>query len=83
MCDNISTKRAALAVFPSDTLRNDKPLQTCKEEPKDSRPRLDSHVLDETTRYSKSWLVKITQDVTIAPRCRHVVTAKLDLEKGK
>jgi len=68
VCDNTSTKRAALTVFPSDTPENDKPLQTCKEEPKDSRPRLDSHALDETTRYSKSWLVKIRQDVTIAPR---------------
>jgi hypothetical protein len=65
------------------TPKNGKPLQTYKEEPKGSRPRLDSHALDETTRCSKSCLVKITQDVTIAPRCRHVVTAKLDLEKGK
>jgi len=83
VCDNISTKHAALTVFPSDTPENDKPLQTCKEEPKASRPRLDSHALDEITRYSKLWLVKTAQDVTIAPRCRHVVTAKLDLEKGK
>ena len=83
VCDNISTKHAALTVFPSDMPENDKPLQTCTEEPKVSRPRLDSHALDETTRYSKSWLVKTAQDVTIAPRCRHVVTAKLDLEKWK
>jgi hypothetical protein len=67
-CDNISAKHAALTAFPSDTPKNDKPLQTCKEEPKVSRPRLDSHALHETTWYSKSWLVKITQDVTIAPR---------------
>jgi len=83
VCYNTSTKHAALTVFPSDTPENDKPLQTCKEEPKVSTPRLESHALNETTRYSKSWLVKTAQDVTIAPRCRHVVTAKLDLEKGK
>jgi len=78
VCNSISTKRAALSVFPTDTRENDKLLQTCKEEQKGSRPRLDSHALDETTHYCKSWLVKIAQDVTIAPRCRHVITAKLD-----
>ena len=60
VCDNTSTKRAALTVFPSDTPKNDKPLRTCKEEPKGSRLRLGGHALDETTRYSKSRLVKIT-----------------------
>ena len=83
MCDNISTKHAALTVFPSNTPEKEKPLQTCKEEPKAIRPRLDSHALNETARYSKSWLVKRAQDVTIAPRFRHVVTTKLDLAKGK
>jgi len=58
MCDNISAKHAGLAVFASDTPENDKPLQTCKEEPKARRPRLDSQAIDKTTRYSKSWLVK-------------------------
>ena len=82
-CDNISTKHGALTVFPSDTQEKEKPLQTCKEEPKASRLRLDSHALNKTTRYSKSWLVKTAQDVTIAPRFRHVVTAKLDLGKRK
>jgi len=83
MCDNISTKHAALTVFPSDTAEKVKPLQTSKEEPKASRPRLDSHASNETTRHSRSWLVKTAQEVTIAPRCRYVVTAKLDLGKGK
>jgi len=82
VCDNISTKHAALTVFPSDTPEKGKPLQTSKEEPKASRPRLDSHALNETTRH-RSWLVKTAQEVIIAPRCRHVVTAKLDLGKGK
>jgi len=82
VCDNISTKHAALTVFPSDTAEKVKLLQTSKE-PKASRPRLDSHALNETTRHSRSWLVKTAQEVTIAPRCRHVVTAKLDLGKGK
>ena len=83
VCDNISTKHAAWTVFPSDTPEKGKPLQTSKEEPKASRPRLDSHALNETTRHSRSWLVKTAQEVTIAPRCQHVVTAKLDLGKGK
>jgi hypothetical protein len=78
----ISTKHADLIMFPSDTPENDKQLQTSKE-PSPSRPRLDSHALKETTRYGKSWLVKTAQEVTIAPCCRHVVTAKLDLGKGK
>jgi hypothetical protein len=83
VCDNRTTKHTALTVFPSDTPEDDKPLQTCKEEPKGSRPRLDSHALDETTQYSKAWFVKTAQDVTMAPRCRHVVTPKLNLGKGK
>jgi len=83
VCDNISMKHAALTVFPSDTAEKVKPPQTSKEEPKDSRPRLDSHASNETTRHSRSWLVKTAQEITIAPRCQHVVTAKLDLGKGK
>jgi hypothetical protein len=83
VCDNISTNQAPLAVFPSDMPENDKIFQTYKEEPKVSRPRLDSHSLDESPRYSKAWLVKTAQDIYIALRCRHVVTAKLNVKKGK
>ena len=82
-CDNISTRHAALTVFPSDARAKEKPLQAGKEETKASRPKLNSHASNESTQYSRSWLVKTTQEVTIAPRCRHVVTAKLDLGKGK
>jgi hypothetical protein len=82
-CDNVANKPAALTVFPRDTPESEKPLQSLKEEPKRKRPGLDSQASDKTTRYSKSRLVKMAQDVTIAPRCRHVVAAKLDLEKGR
>jgi len=46
---NISTKRTALNVFPSDTPENNKLLQTCKKEPNNSRTRLDSHALYDRT----------------------------------
>ena len=82
-CNNRSTKHAVLTVFPNDTTEKVKPLRTRREEPKARRPRLDSHASNETTRHSRSWLVKTAQEVTIAPRCRHVVTSKLDLGKGK
>jgi hypothetical protein len=82
-CDNVANKLAALTVFPKDTPESEKPLQSLKEEPKGKRSGLDSQALDETTRYSKSWLVKTAQDVTIAPRCRRVVTAKVDMKKGR
>jgi hypothetical protein len=39
--------------------------------------------MDKSTQNSKTWLVKVAQDVTIAPRRRHMVTVKLDLEKRK
>jgi len=39
--------------------------------------------MDKSAQNSKTWLVKLAQDVTISPRCRHVVTVKLDLEKRK
>jgi len=42
VCDNISTKHAALTVFPSHTPEKRKPLQTSKEESKASRPRLEA-----------------------------------------
>jgi hypothetical protein len=79
--DNVANKPAVLTVFPRDTPESEKPLQSLKEEPKRKRPGQDSQALAKTTRYSKSRLVKTALDATIAPRCRHVVTAKLDLEK--
>jgi hypothetical protein len=82
-CDNVANKPATVTVFPRDTPDSEKALKSLKEEPKGKRRGLDSQALEETARYCKSWLVKTAQDVTIAPRCRHVVTAKLDLEKGR
>jgi hypothetical protein len=81
MCVIILPQNTALTKFPSNTPENDKLSQTCEEDPKVGRPRLDNHALDKTTRYSKAWLVKTAQDVTIAPRFRQVVTAMLDFEE--
>jgi hypothetical protein len=82
-CDNVANKTAVLIVFSTDTPESEKTLQSLKEEAKGKSTGLDSQALDETTRCSKSWLVKTVQDVNIAPRCRHVVTDKLDLKKGR
>jgi len=76
-----STKHAAPTMFPKDKLESDKPLQMRKEETSSSVHSLDNPPLDKSTQNSKSWLVKLAQEVTIAPRCRRVVTAKLVLEK--
>jgi hypothetical protein len=82
-CDNVANKPAVLTVFPRGTPESEKFLQSLNEEPKRKRPGLDSQALPETTRYSKSRLVKTAQDVTIVPRCRHFGTAKLDLKIGR
>jgi hypothetical protein len=76
-------------IYPQNTqpiphfemIRYDKPLLMCREEPSSSEHSLENPPLEKATHYSKSWLVKVAQDVTIAARCRHVVTGWLVLEK--
>jgi hypothetical protein len=41
-CDNVANKPAVLTMFSSNTPENDKPPQTCEEESKEDRLRLDS-----------------------------------------
>jgi len=36
-----------------------------------------------TTRCSKSWLVRATENTTVAPRCRKADTRRMDIEKGQ
>jgi hypothetical protein len=38
---------------------------------------------EKTVRPDKSWLVKATENITIAPRCRYIVLGKLESEKGQ
>lgn len=68
-CDIVSTKHATLTMFPQNKLENDKSLQMQREEPSSSEHSLDNPPSDKTTHCSKSWLVKVTQDITIVRRC--------------
>ena len=36
-----------------------------------------------TASESKSWLVGVTENITVAPRCRHIAIGKLEVEKGQ
>jgi len=38
---------------------------------------------EDTARKSRSWLVKARENITIAPQCRQIVTAKLETEKNQ
>ena len=51
-------------------------------------PHLDMQSLDnpgstQTTQCSRSWLVRATENITLSPRCRQIVTAKIELEKER
>ena len=35
-----------------------------------------------TTDCGRSWLVRTTEDITVAPRCRQIATGRLVIEKG-
>ena len=78
----IPAKGAALTVFMEGDARRS-PQPTRREE-----LHTDGHTSDDprsevTVSESESWLVKITENITGAPRCRHIVIGKTEVEKGQ
>jgi hypothetical protein len=60
-----------------------KPQVTRPVEPHLDKQSLDNPCSTQTTQWSRSWLVRATENITLVPRCRQVVTAKIELEKGR
>ena len=70
-------KTAALTVFTEDKARRS--LQPTRRE----EPHTDGHPSDDPRSGSKSWLVRFTENITVAPRCQQVAIGKLEVEKGQ
>jgi hypothetical protein len=71
-------KHAALTVFHKERQESDKPLQKSRGETSPSGHSANGSPRDKPTENNKSWLVKMARKVTVVPRNRHMVTAKLD-----
>jgi len=80
--NGISADRAALTVFPEHEMGR-KPQGTRPVEPHLNKQSLDNPGSTQTTQCSRSWLVRATETITLAPRCGLVVTAKTELEKER
>jgi hypothetical protein len=76
------TKSAVLTVFTGEkanrSLQPTRIEETRLDEQHPAYPRSEM-----ATPRSKSWLVRATENITVAPRCRQVVVAKIGLEKGQ
>ena len=80
-CNSMSADRAAFTVFPEHEM-GCRPQVTRPVEPHVDKQSLDKPSFTQTTQWSRSWHVRATENITLAPRCRQVVTAKIELEKG-
>jgi len=80
--NGMSEDRAALTVFPEHEMGR-KPQGTRPVEPHLDKQSLDNPCSIQTTQWSRSWLVRATENITLVPRCRQVVTAKIELEKER
>jgi hypothetical protein len=76
------TKSAAFTVFTGEKAdRNPQPMRI--EEPRlDEQPPATPRS-EMAIPKSQSSLIRTTENITVAPRCRQVVVAKLELEKGQ
>jgi len=75
-------KRVALTVFSEVQVgRSIRPTGQKKlhlhEEPS-KIPRFETN-----TDCCRSWLIRTTEDITVAPRCRQIATGRLEIEKGE
>jgi len=57
--------------------------QPSKQEARQTKEQLAARPHCETVTQDKTWLVKAKENVTLAPRCRHVVMRKVEFEKGQ
>ena len=81
-CVESPNRQAVLTVFTrSKEGRSPQPSQ--KETPKVDAKSSVSSPCGLTTSQGRVWLVKTRENITIAPRCRQIVTGKLESEKGQ
>jgi hypothetical protein len=81
-CVESSNRQAVLTVFTrSKEGRSPQPSQ--KEMPKVDEKSSVSSPCVLTTSQSRVWLVKTRENIIIAPRCRQVLTGKVETEKGQ
>jgi hypothetical protein len=72
---------ASLTVFAKDKVRHS--TQPSKLETRHTKEKFSASLSSEkTVQPDKSWLVKATENIAIAPRCRQIVLGKLESEKG-
>ena len=75
-------KRAALTVFSEvQVVRGMRP--TGQEKPHLHEEHSEVPRFKTTTDCGRSWLVRTTEDITVAPRCRQIATGRLEIEKGE
>jgi hypothetical protein len=70
----------ALTVFAEGKAGRNPPL--CQSKARRTDEQLSAGLCPEiTTQQSESWLVRATENITIAPRCRQIVLGRLESEK--
>ena len=81
-CKVARVERAALTVFPerktgrSSLNKKHDELELVEKGPEDLHP-------ESNTQEQSLWLVRAVENITVAPRCWQVATAKLEIEKGR
>jgi len=73
---------ASLTVFAEGKIRHSS--QPSKTETRHTDEQFSASLrFEKTVQPKKSWLVKATENITVAPRCRQIVLGKLESEKDK
>jgi hypothetical protein len=80
-CNGMSADRAALTLFPEHQMGRKRQVAHPAEPHLDKQP-LGNPFSTQTTQWSRSWLLRATENITLAPRCRQVVTARIESGKG-
>ena len=75
-------KSTALTVFVQDKARHSPGASKPKEPSRANDPKKDAQE-DTAPSLDQVWLVRSSEKVTIEPRCRQIVTAKLEGKKGQ
>jgi len=76
------SQTAQHSVFPEHEMGR-KPQVTRPVEPDLDKQSLDNPCSTQATQWSRSWLVRVTENITLASQCSQVVTAQIELEKGR
>jgi hypothetical protein len=76
------TKRAVLTIFPEKSRSGD-PQPVPQAAQKSRKELTESTRLVNTPDECRTWLVKTTENVTLAPRCRQIALGHLEMGKGE